>query len=151
MHGQGTLTHLDKTVYEGTFENGKRHGTGRFHIKGSTYSLVSNFVDNKPEYEGNQLIYKLIQKEEVVEPKVDPKAKKVDPKAAAKKGAPVEEDKDAENKLKIVYETGKESNFIEFELHVVFQGPPYEDPNPPPIEEDPKKAKGKGKAAQEPE
>ena len=49
--------------------------------------------------------------------------------------------------MKIVYEVGKENNFIEFFLHVVFQGPPYEDPNPPPVEEDPKKIAAAAKAA----
>jgi hypothetical protein len=38
-----------------------------------------------------------------------------------------------------VYEVGKEDNFIEFDLIISYQGPPYEDPNPPPVEEDPKK------------
>ncbi len=53
MHGKGTLTSLDKTVYDGIFENGKKQGPGRFFVQGSTYNLISNFVDNKPEIEAN--------------------------------------------------------------------------------------------------
>jgi hypothetical protein len=95
----------------------------------------------------------MLKKEEEEEVKADPKAKgKPDPKAAAKKpGQQVEEDKEEEGKNKITYEVGKENNYIEFDLHIVYQGPPYEDPNPPPVEEDPKKlaaaAKAKGKGA----
>lgn len=36
---------------------------------------------------------------------------------------------------------------MEFELHIVYQGPPYEDPNPPPVEEDPKKLAAAAKNA----
>ena len=65
------------------------------------------------------------QEEEEV--KADPKAaaKKVDPKAQAKP----EEEK--EHKNKIIYEVGKEGHSVEFEMHIVYQGAPYEDPNQP--------------------
>jgi hypothetical protein len=66
------------------------------------------------------LVYKPIKKEEEEDQKQDPKAKKPDPKAVPKKGAAVEEDKEEEGKIKIVYEVGKENNFIEFELHVLY-------------------------------
>eukprot|EP00347_Sterkiella_histriomuscorum_P017342 403349752 len=148
MQGKGQLTQLDKTVYEGYFENNKREGMGRFYVMGSTYTLVSNYKDNKPEFEANQILFKLIKKEEEEEQKIDPKAKgKPDPKAQLKKGGQAEEDKEEEGKNKIVYEVGKENNFIEFELHIVYQGPPFEDPNPPPIEEDPKKLAAAAKNA----
>jgi len=32
MHGKGQLTSLDKTVYEGYFENGLKEGQGRFYV-----------------------------------------------------------------------------------------------------------------------
>ncbi len=139
---------MDKTVYEGYFENGKKHGPGRFYVQSGTYSLTSNFVDNKPEIEANVLTLKIHKKEEEEDQKVDPKAKKPDPKAAAaKKGAQPEEDKEEEGKNKIVYEVGKENNFIEFDLQIYYQGPAYEDPNPPVIEEDPKKVAAAAKGA----
>mmetsp|Transcript_11755 Transcript_11755/g.11682 ORF Transcript_11755/g.11682 Transcript_11755/m.11682 type:complete len:211 (+) Transcript_11755:472-1104(+) len=149
MHGRGHLTALDKTVYEGMFEDGKRHGAGRFFVQGGTYSLTTNFIDNKPEIEANQLQFKLIKneaEEELAAQAKNEKGKKPDPKKDPKKGAqPHEEEKEEEGKLKIVYETGKENNFIEFELHILYQGPPYVDPNPPPPEEEKKSApKGKG-------
>ena len=67
----------------------------------------------------------------------------------------LEEEKEKENKNKITYEVLKENpNKIEFELHIVYQGPPFEDPNPPPVEEKPVPAKGgkvppKGQPAEE--
>ena len=61
MHGKGQITALDKTFYEGIFENGKRHGPGRFHVLGGTYNLISNYVDNKPEIEANLMKFKLIK------------------------------------------------------------------------------------------
>lgn len=64
MHGKGSLTSLDKTIYEGSFEEGKKHGPGRFFVQSGTYNLVSNFVNNKPEFEANVLQFKLIKKEE---------------------------------------------------------------------------------------
>ena len=156
MHGKGQLTSLDKTVYEGHFVDGKKEGAGRFFVQGGTYSLVSNFKDNKPEFEANQMLYKPLKKEEEEEVKVDPKAKggKPDPKNAKKPvrpiknvdGCQVEEEKEEEGKIKISYEAGKENHFIEFDLHIVYQGPPYEDPNPPPVEEDPKKLAAAAKA-----
>jgi len=105
-------------VHEGFFENGKKEGPGRFYVQGGTYSLVSNFKDNKPEFEANQILFKLLKKEEEEEVKVDPKSKgKPDPKA--KKPA-VEEEKEEEGKNKISYEVGKEGNFIEFDLQIVY-------------------------------
>ena len=87
MHGKGQLTSLDKTVYEGHFENGKKQGPGRFFVSsGGTYNLVSNFVDNKPEIEPNQIQLKIVKNEAEEEQKIDPKAKKPDPKAVPKKG-----------------------------------------------------------------
>jgi hypothetical protein len=82
--------------------------------------LTCNFKDNKPEIEPNQILYKAVKKEEEEEQKIDPKTKKPDPKAAAKKGA-VEEEKFDENQMKIVYDVSKgENNFVEFFLHIVY-------------------------------
>jgi len=81
--GMGKQTNLDKTVYEGEFDCDKRQGKGRFNVQGGTYVLDSVWVDDKPEIEGNQVIYKPIKKpeEEAAETaKPDPKAKKPDPK-----------------------------------------------------------------------
>ena len=43
MNGKGQLTKLDKTVYDGYFENGKRNGQGRYFVKDGTYSLNTNW------------------------------------------------------------------------------------------------------------
>lgn len=118
-------------VYDGTFENGLKHGQGRLFIENGSFSLESKFVNDQPEHESNQTILRLPHAPVEEETKVDPKAKKPDPKAAAKP----EEDKEKENKNKITYEVGKENNAIEFEMHIVYQGQPYEDPNPPVVEE----------------
>jgi len=93
-------------------------------------------------------LLRLPKVEEPEDTKVDPKAKKPDPKAAQAKP---EEEKEKEGKNKIVYEVGKENNFIEFEVHIVHQGAPYEDPNPPAVEEkQAAPAKGKGPAPGKP-
>ena len=91
MHGKGQLTSLDKTVYEGYFVDGKKDGAGRFFVQGGTYCLVSNFKDNQPEFEANQMLYKPLKKEEEDEVKADPKAKggKPDPKNAKKPVRPI--------------------------------------------------------------
>jgi hypothetical protein len=46
-------------VYTGTFDNGKRQGQGKVHVEGGTFQFASNFVDDKPEFEANQLLLKL--------------------------------------------------------------------------------------------
>ena len=85
IYGKGMLQNLDKTVYEGMFEDGKKQGPGRFYVQGGTFSLVSNFADNKPEIEANQCLLRLPKREEDEEPKTDPKAAKgkPDPKKKA--------------------------------------------------------------------
>ncbi len=61
----------------------------------------------------------MLKKEDEEEVKVDPKAKgKVDPKTAKK--PIVEEEKEEEGKNKIIYEVGKEGNYIEFDLVIVY-------------------------------
>ena len=54
-------------------------------MEGGTFQLSSAFLDDKPEFEANQLLLKLPKSQEEEEVKVDPKAaaKKPDPKAAA--------------------------------------------------------------------
>ena len=128
-------------VYEGTFENGKKHGQGRMHIENGSFTLESKYVDGHPEHETNQLVLRL-PKTEAEEEKIDPKAKKPDPKAAAQ--AKPEEDKEKEAKNKLVYEIGKSEAGIEFEMHMIYQGASYEDPNPPAVEEQKQAAPAKG-------
>ena len=64
MHGRGSIVALDKTVYDGMFEQGKKHGQGKFFVQGGTYSLLSIFKDGKPEFEANLMTYKQIKNEE---------------------------------------------------------------------------------------
>lgn len=118
MHGHGVLTALDKTVYDGAFEHGLKQGPGRFYVQGGTYKLTAQFIQNKPEFEANQILFKHVKKEEEEEVKLDPKAKGGKPDPKAKK--PVEEEKEDEGKNKITYEVGKEGQFIEFDLVIVF-------------------------------
>jgi hypothetical protein len=94
-HGQGVLSELApgsedaqdplRLVYTGAFDSGKRQGPGAIHVEGGTFQLSSAFLDDKPEFEANQLLLKLPKSQEEEEVKVDPKAaaKKPDPKAAA--------------------------------------------------------------------
>ena len=88
-------------------------------MEGGTFQLSSAFLDDKPEFQANQLLLKLPKSQEEEEVKVDPKAaaKKPDPKAAAAQAKPEEE---KEQKNKIVYEVGKEGHSIEFEIHIVY-------------------------------
>ena len=65
--------------------------------------MESKFNNDMPEFEANLVQLKIPKTEVEEEVKVDPKAKKPDPKAAAK---PEEELKETKNK--IVYEIGKE-------------------------------------------
>ena len=90
-------------------------------------------------------------------PKAGGAAKK-DPKA---KGAPVaaapevDEGIETGNEVKITVDNGnadESQRVLSFSLNVVFQGEPYEDPNPPEIDEAAQKKAAKGKAvADEPE
>ena len=91
MQGQGKLSQICQhqeegeglnVIYEGQFEQGKRQGQGKMHIEGGTYSLESKFVEDHPEFEANLVHLKLPKNEAEEEVKVDPKAKKPDPKAA---------------------------------------------------------------------
>jgi hypothetical protein len=96
-------------------------------VEGGTFVFESAFVEDKPEYEANQLVLKIPKQAEEEEVKVDPKAaagKKPDPKAAQVK---TEEEKEQKNK--IVYEIGKEGAQVEFEINIIYQGPAFEDPN----------------------
>ena len=68
----------------------------------------------------------------------DPKAKKAPPP----KGAPVEEEPEGPNELKVsidVKNPNEDQRKFALSFQVVFQGEAYEDPNPP--EEDPKAKK----------
>ena len=80
--------------------------------------------------------------EEVV---VDPKAKK-DPKAV-KKDSPFTEEEEAQYGSKKIYlecKSDVEPKEVKFTLKVVFQGPDYEDPNPPEEDDKAKKKPAKG-------
>lgn len=46
-------------VYEGIFENGKKHGEGKLYIENGSYKLESKFIDDHAEYEANQVFLKL--------------------------------------------------------------------------------------------
>lgn len=69
-------------IYDGQFEHGLKQGHGKMHIEGGTFSLESKFINDHPEFEANLVHLKLPKNEVEEEQKVDPKAKKPDPKAA---------------------------------------------------------------------
>ena len=86
---------------------------------------------------------------EVEEEVVDPKAKK-DPKAV-KKDAPFTEEEEAQYGAKKIFlecKSDTEPKEVKFTLKMVYQGPDYEDPNPP-EEETKAKAPPKGKGQPE--
>ena len=139
MHGQGKLSQPFGTenvlncIYQGSFEQGQKHGAGKMHVENGSFTLESNYITDQPEYEGTHALLRLPKQEIEEDSKVDLKAaKKPDPKAAPPKA---EEEKVGEVKNKIVYEIGKENNAIDFEIHIIHQGASYEDPNPPAVEE----------------
>lgn len=93
MHGIGELKLPNGFGFAGKFENGKRHGTGRFYIQNGSYSLEGQFENDEATLQANKVLFDLISpviEEEVV---VDPKAKK-DPKAV-KKDSPFTEEEEA--------------------------------------------------------
>lgn len=149
MHGIGELKLPNGFAYAGKFENGLRSGTGRLYIQQGQYSLEGTFENDKPTLEANQMLFDLEspQPEEEV---VDPKAKK-DPKAV-KKDAPFTEEEEAQYGAKKIYLEHKsdiEPKEVKFTLRCVFQGPDYEDPNPPEEDEKAKKKPAKGAAVPE--
>ena len=100
----------------------------------------------------NQILFEL-RSPEPEEEVVDPKAKK-DAKAV-KKDAPFTEEEEqlyGHKKIYIECKTDVEPKELAFDLRIVYQGPEYEDPNPPEEDEkDKKKNPKKGAAAEEPE
>jgi len=152
MHGIGELKQANGFAYAGKFENGLKSGTGRFYIQNSSYSLEGMFENDKPTLEANHVLFDLVSpfvEEEVV----DPKAKK-DPKAV-KKDAPFTEEEEAQygsQKIYLECKSDIEPKEVKFTMRLVFQGPDYEDPNPPEEDEKTKKKPpAKGAAAEEPE
>ena len=131
--------------YRGTFKDAKLHGEGKFFVENGTYSLESTYTDGVPEYSANKFLLKVISP---VEEEEDPKAKK-----DAKKAPPTPEDGEGTgNEVKILIDIAnpnEEQKKLSFTITVVFQGEPYEDPNPP--EEDDAAKKKKGKDPAEPE
>jgi len=57
MQGQGVLTNMDRLVYEGAFDNEKKEGLGVITVLGSKYRFESEFKDNKPVFEANQILF----------------------------------------------------------------------------------------------
>ena len=151
MNGIGELKLPNGFAYAGKFENGLRHGTGRLYIQDGNYSLEGSFESDRPTLEANAMLFNLespMMEEEVV----DPKAKK-DPKAV-KKDAPFSEEEETQYGAKKIYLEHKsdiEPKEVKFSLRMVFQGPEYEDPNPPEEDEKTKKKPAKGAAPEEPE
>lgn len=92
IDGIGELKLSNGFGYAGKFENGKRHGTGRFYIQGTDYSLEGLFENDDPTLTANKVLFNLISPE-FEEEVVDPKAKK-DPKAP-KKDAMFSEEEEA--------------------------------------------------------
>jgi len=89
---------------------------------------------------------------EVEDEVVDPKAKK-DSKAV-KKDAPFTEEEEAlygSRKIYLECKTDTEPKEVRFTLKIVYQGPEYEDPNPPEEDEKNKKKPAKGHVDAEPE
>lgn len=141
--GEGTLV-KDGFVYTGTFVDGKREGEGALSIKDSTYMFKSLFVEDMPEFESNKFTC------EVVGPKVEEPV--VDLKAKAAKDAPkpttrfTEHEEATFGANKIYYEFKRAVEAVEgstdaatpevepeviITLSMWYQGPDYEDPNPP--------------------
>jgi hypothetical protein len=118
-------------VYEGEFDLGMKNGMGKLYIENGSFSLESKFICDTPLREANTILLKLPKPAQTEEAVIDPKAKKPDQKVAQ----PRPEETLAEQKNKLIYEIGKENNAIEFEIHIGYQGPPYEDTSTPAIEE----------------
>ena len=151
LHGIGELKLSNGFGYAGKFENGKRHGTGRFYIQNQSYSLEGVYENDEPMLEANKVLFELNSPVLEEEP-VDPKAKK-DPKAP-KKDAPFTEEEEAkygDKKILLECKSDAEPKEIRFKLKMVYQGPDYEDPNPPEEDEKAKAKKGKKDAPDEPE
>ena len=122
--------------YRGSFKEGKLHGEGKFFVEKGTYSLESNYTDGVPEYSANKFLLKVVSP---VEEEEDPKAKK-----DAKK-APVPEENEGGNEIKILIDTcspNEDQKKLSLNISIVFQGEPYEDPNPPEEDDAAKKKKG---------
>ena len=106
-----------------------------FYVEGAganeIYSLAADWEHGVPKLKAND--YQL----EITSPTAeaeDPKAKK-----APAKGQPVEEEPQGENELKVTIDVknpSEEQRKFGLSFRIIFQGEPYEDPNPP--EEDPK-------------
>ena len=159
MNGIGELKLPNGFCYAGKFENGKRHGTGRFYIQredleNCNYSLEGTFENDVATLQANQMLFELESPQIEEEVVVDPKAKK---DKAVKKDAPFTEEEEAQYGFKKIYlecKSDTEPKEIKFQLKMVYQGPDYEDPNPPEEEEKAKKAppkKGAQAVPDEPE
>ena len=151
MNGIGEVKLPNGFAYAGKFENGLKQGTGRLYIQEGEYSLEGTFENDQPTLTANAMLFEL-QSPMIEEEVVDPKAKK-DPKAV-KKDAPFSEEEEAQygnKKIYLEHKSDTEPKEVKFTLKMVFQGPDYEDPNPPEEDEKAKKKPAKGAAPEEPE
>ena len=55
--GKGTLTNLDRVVYEGNFDNEEKHGDGVISVQGTSYVFSSEFKEGLPVFQGNKILY----------------------------------------------------------------------------------------------
>lgn len=152
INGIGELKLSNGFAYKGKFESGLRSGNGCMYILDGSYSMSGCFENDKPTLEANQVLFDLVSPFFEEETVVDPKAKK-DPKAP-KKDAPFTEAEEAQYGARKIYlecKSDQEPREIKFTLRMVYQGPDYEDPNPPEEDEaSKKKPPAKGAVAEEP-
>ena len=115
-------------------------------MKNGTFNLLGDFKDGVAQLKPNKYLLKVTSP--VEEEETDPKGGKKD----AKKAPPPEETDTTGNEIKIVIDIAnpeEAQRVLGLSLTVVFQGPEYEDPNPP-EEDEASKNKKKG-APTEPE
>jgi hypothetical protein len=144
MTGKGFLQcpGESKLCYRGDFKEGKLHGQGEFFVEDGTYKLAGNYTEGVPETEATAYSMAVSS----------PEAEEEDPKAKKDKKPATDEVEGQGHEIKIIIDNAnprEEQRQLSFSLTVFFQGPDYEDPNPP--EEDEKDKKKKKDAAAEPE
>ena len=157
MTGNGFLECGSGKCFTGEFKDGQLHGNGKFFVKDGSYSLEGQFQDGTPELRANKYVFNVSTP--VPEAEDAPKAGG-GKKDAKGKGAPiatapvVDEGIETGNEIKLCVDNANPEEgqrVLKFGITVVFQGEPYEDPNPPEVDEAAAKKGGKGKVADEPE
>jgi hypothetical protein len=143
----------DGFTYKGVFADGKRQGAGKLSITDGTYSFDGMFANDDPQNFANEVQFELISPQlEVKQAAVDPKAKGGKGPADTKDAIFTEEEETTYGHRKIYLEykpDAEEQQEVAFNIKILFQGPEYEDPNPPKEEEVAKKPLAKGKQAAE--